>query len=119
MYETIFPANWGIIRPKSDNPKIIKLLGYSLEELESRVKNCVYCFLETLYDKENEGLRHYYRADKKYFAELDSGNFLMAINYLTMYDLTGDKIMLERAESCFKWGYENATETHPMFTWQG
>jgi DUF1680 family protein len=43
----------------------------------------------------------------------------MAINYLTMYDLTGDRLMLTRAEDCFMWGYNHATEVHPMFTWQG
>lgn len=119
MYETIFPAGWGISRPKGESTAVKRLLGYTVEELETRAKNCVYCFLETLYDPKEKGLRHYYRADTKYYAELDSGNFLMAINYLTIYDLTGDRLMLERAEDCFRWGYDHATETHPMFTWQG
>ena len=118
-YETIFPTGWGLKRPHQDNDKIKDVLGYPLEVLEERVKNCVYCFIENLYDHKEQGLRHYYRADEKYQSELDSGNYLMAINYLTMYDMTGDEVMLERAANCFKWAYDHATETHPMFTWQG
>lgn len=119
MYETIYPANWGLERPVEDCAKVKELLGHSVKELEERVTNCVYSFLDTLFDEKEQGLRHYYRADKKYYAELDSGNFLMAINYLTMYDMYQDEKMLERAEACFMWAYHHATETHPMFTWQG
>lgn len=119
MYETIFPAGWGLTRPDPKNPKIQEAFGCSLDELELRAKNCVYSFLETLFDHEEKGLKHYYRADKKYYSILDSGNFLMAINYLTIYDLTKDELMLQRAEDCFKWAYNNCTENHPMFTWQG
>jgi hypothetical protein len=43
----------------------------------------------------------------------------MALNYLVVYDLSGDSLMLERAEDCFRWAYEHATEIHPMFSWQG
>jgi uncharacterized protein YyaL (SSP411 family) len=119
MYETIFPSNWNLTRPAADNKAIKEILGYSLEELETRAKNCVYLFLDSLYDEKEGGLRHYYRADKKYYSELDSGNFLMAINYLTMFDLCRDTRMLDRAGHCFQWAYDHATETHPMFTWQG
>jgi len=119
MYETVFPTDWGINRPDDKNPHIKELLSYTLPELETRVKNCVYSFLETLFDEEEQGLRHYYRADKQYYSELDSGNFLMALNYLAIYDMTGDAKLLNRGESCFKWAYNHATETHPMFTWQG
>ena len=75
--------------------------------------------METLYDPEEKALRHYYRPDIHYYDKLDSGNFLMAVNYLTIYDLTGDPFLLERAESCFRWAYTHTTENHPMFTWQG
>ncbi len=118
-YETIFPTSWGFKRPSSENNLILESLGYDITSLENRVKNCVYLFLDKLFDTTEQGLHHYYRADTKYISELDSGNFLMAINYITMYDMTGDPIMLERAEGCFMWGYNHATETHPMFTWQG
>ena len=43
----------------------------------------------------------------------------MAVNYLTIYDMTGAPHLLERAEDCFHWAYNHATETYPMFTWQG
>lgn len=119
MFETIFPTGWGLTRPSNENIKVKEWFGEDLSTLEERAKNCVYSFLENLYDENEHALRHYYRADKKYLSELDSGNFLMAINYLTMYDMTNDSLMLSRAESCFKWAYDHATESHPMFTWQG
>lgn len=115
----IFPTGWGLTRPDPNNPAVEQALGLPLEKLEERARNCVTCFLETLFDPEEKGLRHYYRADQKYYSELDSGNFLMAVNYLTIYDMTGDPHLLERAEDCFHWAYNHATETHPMFTWQG
>ncbi len=118
MYETIFPTGWGLERPSSSEA-VYKALGATVEELEERAKNCVYSFLETLYDPEEKALRHYYRPDIHYYDKLDSGNFLMAVNYLTIYDLTGDPFLLERAESCFRWAYTHTTENHPMFTWQG
>lgn len=87
-------------------------LGLPLEKLEERARNCVTCFLETLFDPEEKGLRHYYRADQKYYSELDSGNFLMAVNYLTIYDMTGDPHLLERAEDCFHWAYADWLLAH-------
>lgn len=119
MFETIYPDNWNIPRPTEDSGSVQKRLGHSVQELEERVTKCVYSFLDRLFDEEEQGLRHYYRADQQYRSELDSGNFLMAVNYLTMYDMHQDPKMLERAEACFMWGYRHATETHPMFTWQG
>lgn len=119
MYETIFPDGWGLPRPGKESPGIKDTLGYSLEELELRVKNCVYSFLDSLYDEEEQALRHYYRGDIQYYSELDSGNYLMAVNYLTMYDRYQDEEMLRKAENCFRWAYRNTTEIHPMFTWQG
>ena len=119
MFETISPSGWGLKLPEKRNARVEELLGYSPEELELRSKNCVYQFLDSLFDEEAGALRHYYRADVKTFGELDSGNFLMVINYLVMYDLYGDARMLERAESCFDWAYRNTCEIHPMFTWQG
>lgn len=119
MFETIYPDSWGIARPETESKKVRELLGESVKELENRVTKCVYSFLETLFDEKEQGLRHYYRADQKYYSELDSGNFLMAVNYLTMYDMYNDPKMLERAEACFMWAYRNSTEIHPMFTWQG
>lgn len=118
MFETIFPLSWGLEHPKTDK-KVKEILGESLEEIETRVTNCVYKFVDRLFDEEENGLRHYYRADIKYKSELDSGNFLMALNYLMMYDMHQDDGMLDRAEKCFMWAYKNATEIHPMFTWQG
>lgn len=119
MFETIFPENWEIKRPTKECEKVKEVLGHSIKELDERVTNCVYSFLDTLFDEKEQGLHHYYEADNKYYAELDSGNFLMALNYLTMYDMYQDAKMLERAEACFKWAYSHTTEIHPMFTWQG
>ena len=85
MFETISPSGWGLKLPEKRNARVEELLGYSPEELELRCKNCVYQFLDSLFDEEAGALRHYYRADVKTFGELDSGNFLVVINYLVMY----------------------------------
>lgn len=120
MYEMINPLEWGYKAPsKEGSLRIKEILGENYESIKNRIENCVYSFLNKLYDNEEKALRHYYRADNKYISELDSGNFLMAINYLVIYDMNGDKEMLEKAENCFQWAYDNVTETHPMFTWQG
>ena len=120
MYEMINPKEWGYKAPSlKGSQKIKEILGEDFESIKERIINCVYLFLDRLYDENEKGLRHYYRADNKFISELDNGNFLMALNYLVIYDMNGDKTMLEKAENCFMWGYENVTETHPMFTWQG
>lgn len=119
MFETIHPSGWGINRPEKENKLVKEVLGFEVKELEERAKNCVYLFLDSLYDEKEKALKHYYRGDIQYYSELDSGNYLMAINYLTMYDQYGDTEMLEKAEHCFLWAYKNTTEIHPMFTWQG
>jgi hypothetical protein len=120
MYLCISPKEWEL--PKADeanSKKISKILGINIDEIEKRCKNAVYGFLDKLYDENEKALHHYYRADRKYISEMDSGNYLMALNYLTMYDRYNDEIMLEKAENCFLWAYRNTTEIHPMFTWQG
>lgn len=119
MFETIFPAGWGITRSESNPENVQRHLGITLAEAEDRIRNCVYHFLEHLYSQDEKALRHYYRADTRYTSEADAGNFLMAVNYLTVYDLTGDERLLERAQDCFLWAYRHTTENHPMFTWQG
>lgn len=120
MYEMINPKEWGYKAPSEKGSlKIEEILGENFESIKNRIENCVYSFLDRLYDENEQALRHYYRADNKYTSELDSGNFLMAINYLVIYDMNGDENMLKKAENCFQWAYENVTEIHPMFTWQG
>ena len=63
MFETISPSGWGLKLPEKRNARVEELLGYSPEELELRCKNCVYQFLDSLFDEEAGALRHYYRAD--------------------------------------------------------
>ncbi len=120
MFQTISPRDWGLDRPSAQaRDEVQRLLGVSYEDLEHRCSQAVYSFLERLFNAEEGALHHYYRADTQYLSELDSGNFLMALNYLCLYDRTDDALLLERAASCFRWAYEHWTETHPMFTWQG
>lgn len=120
MFETVSPRDWSLKSPDSKGRQAVKdLLGLGYDELVNRSKKAVYEFLQKLYDPEEEALHHYYRADTNYLSEKDNGNFLMAINFLTMYDLFGDQEMLEKAKNCYEWAYRNCTETHPMFTWQG
>jgi rhamnogalacturonyl hydrolase YesR len=99
--------------------RVRELVGVSYDDIARRARNAVYEFLDRLYDPEAGALHHYYRADTGYVAGMDSGNFLMAINYLVMYDCYQDEAMLHKAARCFKWAYDHCTETHPMFTWQG
>jgi rhamnogalacturonyl hydrolase YesR len=119
-FQTISPADWGYHVPgDKGREKIKQVFGHSYEELERRTKNAVYEFVNRLYDEKEGALHHYYRADNQYISEMDSGNYLMAINFLLMNDRYGDSEMLRKAENCFQWAYRNCTETHPMFTWQG
>jgi len=80
------------------------LLGFHTRKYKSVVKNAVYEFLDRLYDEKENALHHFYRADVKHFGEFDSGNFLMSINYVIMYDYYQDIKMIEKAENCFKMG---------------
>jgi len=112
--------DWHIPSPEEEGEKRLReKVGETYEELQERIKNCIYSFLDGLYDEEEGALHHYYRAEDGFVSKIDSGNFLMALNYVVAYDLYGDAEALQKAESCFLWAYENATETHPMYIWQG
>ena len=119
-FETISPANWGLPNlPTDKNDVIMNALGVTPEVIRERCKNAVYQFIDGLWNPEVGALHHYYRGDTKYIAEFDSGNFLMALNFLVMYDLYSDEEMLKRAVSCFRYSINEFTEKHPMFFWQG
>lgn len=120
MYLAITPREWGLKIPDDKGMNSVKkVLGISYQEIQKRCKNAVYEFLDRLYDEKENALHHFYRADVKHFGEFDSGNFLMAINYIIMYDCYQDIKMIEKAENCFEWAYSKCTEIQPMFTWQG
>jgi len=120
MYLAISPEEGKLKKPdKKGKKRVEELLGIPYDTLQQRARNTVYLWLEQLFNEKAGALHHYYRADTRSMARIDQGNFLMAFNYLTMYDRYGDQLMLEKATSCFKWAYNNTTETHPMFTWQG
>lgn len=121
MFEIINPKGQGFKDiSEVNNEKIEKLFNHSKEELYSRVENCVYKFLNSLYNDEIGALHHFYRATDGHLDEIDSGNFLMVLNYLTVYDQNGDEDLLEKAASCYDYAYKNyASSSQPMFTWQG
>lgn len=97
----------------------VELLGVDYDELKERCRNAVYSFVVRTFDPTVGACHHYYEAPKHRYDEFDSGNFLIGINFLAMYDRYGDSAMLARAESCYHWAYRNCVETHPMLTWQG
>ncbi|GBE23636.1 MAG TPA: hypothetical protein ENH00_04565 [Actinobacteria bacterium] len=120
MYAPVSSADWGLAPASSTTDGSVRAnLGVAYDELERRCRLAVYEFLCRCYDEEAGALHHYYRADTRELSGMDSGNFLMALCFLTMYDRYGDESMLRRAERCYRWAYDNCTETHPMFTWQG
>ncbi|RLE07342.1 hypothetical protein DRJ00_08310 [Candidatus Aerophobetes bacterium] len=119
-YETITPEDWGIQKPNEEGKKkVFKYLGISYEELEKRWKNAVYKFAASHFDNKVGACHHFYLAKAKCFNGFDSGNFLIGINFLIMYDRYKDKEMLDKTEKCFWYAYENCTDIHPMHTWQG
>ena len=91
-FEVIHPRDWGLHAPKTkgENSRIEHAIGIDYATVEQRVRHAVKDFLDRLYDEDEQGLRHYYRADTQYVSELDAGNFMMAMNYLVVYDMDGD-----------------------------
>ncbi len=120
-FETVAPAGWGLPWPLGDesNDRLVNALGLDSNQLLERVKHIGYDFLLGLFDPVQGALHHFYRADRQAFGEFDSGNFLMALNFVLMYDLFGDQAMLERARRCFQFGMEHEVETRPMAFWRG
>lgn len=120
-FETVAPDGWGLGPPAGPaaDAAVRAALGVGWSEILARVRHVGYDFLARLYDEEAGALRHYYRAGAGDFGPLDSGNFLMAMNFVVMYDLFHDAAMLDKAERCFAWAWEHVCETHPMDFWQG
>jgi hypothetical protein len=120
VYTPITSADWGLGSDAlGDVAEVRAALGITRHELADRCRQAVESCLLRHYDASAGALHHYYRADTRELAPMDSGNFLMALTFLTSYDRSGDRDMLERAERCYRWAYHHCTETHPMFTWQG
>lgn len=118
-YAVVSSADWGLAEGPLDDQAVTQALGHPYAELERRCRNAVEEFVLGTYDESVGAARHYYSALEQRMDEFDSGNFLIGLNFLTMFDRYGDEEMLRRAESCYRWAYDNCTETHPMFTWQG
>ncbi len=117
-FETITPAGWGLPWPLGSETAIDRL-DITVGELLDRVRQSVYGFVLGLYDEEVGALRHFYRADTRQWGAFDSGNFLMALNFVVAADVFNDPTMLERASRCFHYAVEHFCETHPMAFWQG
>lgn len=118
-FAVVSSSDWRLDTGEIKDEAVVETFGHSYAELELRCRNAVEQFVLGTYDETVGAARHYYSALEQRMDEFDSGNFLIAINFLTMYDRYGDEAMLRRAESCYRWAYQNCTETHPMFTWQG
>ena len=118
-YALVSSSDWGLDAGPLDNEEVVRVLGHPYAELEQRCRKAVEEFVLGTYDETVGAARHYYSALEQRMDEFDSGNFLIALNFLTMYDRYGDEEMLRRADSCYRWAYDHCTETHPMFTWQG
>jgi hypothetical protein len=120
MYTPVTSADWGLGHAaERDAGEVREALGIARDALEERCRRAVESCLVRHYDESAGALHHYYRADTRELAPMDSGNFLMAINFLTIFDRYGDHEMLVRAQRCYRWAYDHCTEAHPMFSWQG
>ncbi len=117
-FETITPAGWGLPWPLAPETALDGL-DTTAGDLLERVRQSVYGFVMGLYDEEAGALRHFYRADTGGWGPLDSGNFLMALNFVVAADVFNDQDMLARAGRCFRYAFEHFCETHPMAFWQG
>jgi len=119
LFAAVSSTDWALNQGELHDDVVVDALDLPYVELETRCRNAVEEFVVGTYDAEVGAVHHYYSAPEQRMDEFDSGNFLIALNFLTMYDRYGDEEMLKRAESCYAWAYQNCTETHPMFTWQG
>lgn len=120
LYTPCSSRDWALdMAPVTTADAVVERLGLGLAELEQRCTLAIEQFVTRTYDPAVGAAHHYYAAPEKRYDEFDSGNFLIAINFLNHYDRSGDEAMLVRAENCYRWAYEHVTETHPMFSWQG
>jgi hypothetical protein len=115
----ISSADWDLPSGAAGTDRVEALLGLPYAELEHRCRLAVYDFVVGCFDDQQGATRHYYEAPAHRYDELDSGNFLIALNYLTMYDRYEDDAMLDRAERSYLWAYKNRVVNHPMMSWQG
>lgn len=119
-FATVVPQDWGMPPASFDgDPLVERALGVAPERLRARLVHALRDFVGGLYDEDVGALRHYYRPDVQYLSEFDSGNFLMALNFLVLHDLESDAEALTRARSCYDYAMEHYCDRHPMAFWQG
>ena len=119
-FATVTPDNWGLGAGWHGGGRALeRATGVPRERLRERLTNALARFVGGLYDSELGALHHYYRPDIRYLSEIDSGNFLMALNLVVLSAITGEGEPLERAESCYRYAMEHFCDRHPMAFWQG
>jgi len=119
-FAMVSSADWQLDDgPITSGETVVERLGLDYDTLRERCRQAVYSFVNRTFDPQVGAVHHYYEAPTGRYDAFDTGNFLIAMNFLTMYDRYGDVEMLDRAESCYRWAYRNCTEIHPMFSWQG
>lgn len=119
-FATVTPADWGLDpAPGGAAEALQAATGVPPDRLRERLTNALSRFVLGLYDTELGALHHYYRPDVKVLSELDSGNFLMALNLVVLADVSGDASALDKAASCYRYAMEHFCDRHPMAFWQG
>ena len=118
-YETVSPHGWGLPLPTEAADRLLAdCVGLTWREILETARR-VGEFVLGLYDEDAGALHHYYEATTGRLGPLNQSNFLMALNFVTLYDLFGQADMLERARRCFHWATEHWCETHPTLFWRG
>ena len=119
-FSSVTPDEWGLDpEPRAGMEAIEAALGVSYGCLRERLTKALSHFVLGLYDTKLGALHHYYRPDIQYLSEFDSGNFLMALNFVVLSDTTGDSSALVKAESCYRYAMNHFCDRHPMAFWQG
>lgn len=119
-FATVTPGDWGLDRaPQADVETVERATAVPHDRLRERLTKALSHFVLGLYDAELGALHHYYRPDIHLLSEIDSGNFLMALNLVVLADITGDDSALEKAVSCYRYAMENFCDRRPMAFWQG
>ncbi len=110
----ISPQDWGLPTSDTSSHNPLPTLNISPYELEQRIHNCTYQWVQRHYDDGVGAFYGFYSAVNKRFEPPQTVNLIAPWQLLAAYDHYHDEALLAKACRATDWFFDHFVVTHPM-----
>jgi len=119
-YGIISPQDWNLAANLVDQSRKVKsLTGFTIDEIDHRIKSNLYQWLPRQFDPENHAFFGFYRATDGYREPPQTVNLIITWELMAAYDRYGDQKFLDLAHQALGFYYQKFIVNHPMSTVRG